>query len=162
MAKWLVWFGFWFFCTPVVRAQKLEVLDLKAYQALVLKPSDTLYVVNFWATWCSPCVKELPDFLEVEKEKEKEKVRFVFVSLNSLKELDKTQQFAKSKGLPFPNYLLQAGNPNVWIDAVEKEWSGSIPFTLFYKQGRSLFFKEGELGKAELVSAINQHLNNNE
>jgi len=160
MAKCFVCLGLWLICSLDVLAQKLEVLDLKAYHDLVLKPTDTAYVVNFWATWCSPCVKELPGFLEVEKEMGKEKLKFVFISLNSLKELEKTEQFAISKGLPFPNYLLHAGNPNVWIDAVEKEWSGSIPFTLIYKQGKRLFYKEGELGKSELITTINYHLNN--
>ena len=160
MAKCFICLGFWLFCSLEVLAQKLEVLDLKAYHDLVLKPSDTLYVVNFWATWCSPCVKELPDFLEAKKELGNEKLSFVFISLNSLKELEKTEQFALSKGLPFPSYLLQAGNPNVWIDAIEKEWSGSIPFTLIYKHGKRLFYKEGELGKSELMTTINYHLNN--
>jgi len=144
----------WLCTGSLVFGQKIEIIHLKTYRNLVSKENDSLYVVNFWATWCAPCVKELPDFLEVEKELIDKKLRFIFISLNNKKEFNKTEVFAKRIGMSFPTYLMDAGNPNDWIDAVEKEWSGSIPFTVFYYKGKNIFFREGEWRKEALLSEI--------
>ena len=160
MAKYLVFLVLGLLIVITGCAQKLEVMDLKGYQDFISKQNDTLYVVNFWATWCGPCVKEIPGFLELKKELTQDKIRFVFISLNSLKELSLTEQFVQKNQLPFPTYLLHAGNPNVWIDSIEKNWSGSIPVTLFYKNGEKIFFKEGELEKSELSAELKKYINN--
>ena len=150
------WIGMLVFCSlaGLGKSQVLQVIDMDSYQRRVVVSKDSLYIVNFWATWCGPCVKELPYFLELKDKYIHEKVVFLFVSLNSLKEKDKVEQFVENKHLPLPSYLLHAGNPAVWIDLVEKEWSGSIPCTLFYQGGKKVFFKEGELGLTELEDKL--------
>lgn len=157
MKKWVCLLTFLAFC-QMGKAQAIEVLDMSSYQNRVMLPNDSLYVVNFWATWCKPCVQELPYFLQMKEKYTQQKVVFVFINLNSLKEIEKVETFVKDKHLPLPSYLLQAGNPTVWIDQVEKEWSGSIPFTLFYQGGRKLFFKEGEFEMSELENKLKDYL----
>ena len=161
MTKSIILLWLWLCMVNLVCGQKVEIIDLQTYQSLVSKENDSLYVVNFWATWCVPCVKELPDFLEVEKELIDEKLRFIFISLNHKKEFNKTEVFVKRLGMSFPTYLMDAGNPNDWIDAVEKEWSGSIPFTIFYYKGKNVFFREGEWRKEALLSEIKKTLTKN-
>jgi thiol-disulfide isomerase/thioredoxin len=119
-----------------------------------LKQNDTLYVVNFWATWCDPCVKELPNFQQAYKKYKTHKVKMVFVSLNSPKELEKVEQFVTDKNLVPEALLLNGGNPNSWIDKIDTSWSGAIPATVMYKHGKKVYFHEGELTQDNLNKTI--------
>jgi thiol-disulfide isomerase/thioredoxin len=118
------------------------------------KINDTLYIVNFWATWCKPCVQEMPFFIEADKKFSSQKVKVIFVSLNSLKELPGVEKFVSNNNIQNPVCLLNAGNPNDWIDKIDNTWSGSIPATCMYKKGKKIFFKEGGLTQTELEQTI--------
>ena len=134
--------------------EKIKVVSFDQLEKTIKRSNDTLYVVNYWATWCRPCVQELPFFIEAGKKFSAEKVRVIFVSLNSVKELPKVQQFAYTKNIQEKVILLDAGNPNVWIDKVDSSWGGSIPATVMYKKGKKVFFKEGEFTQTQIDSII--------
>ncbi|RQV99244.1 TlpA family protein disulfide reductase, partial [bacterium] len=112
------------------------------------------YVVNFWATWCKPCIEEMPHFLEVASEMKDEKIKFIFVSLDF-----PTQK--ESRLLPFLEkheirehvILLNDPNSNEWINRVDADWSGAIPATLIYKNDNRSFH-ESSLSKKELITII--------
>lgn len=116
--------------------------------------NDTLYVVNFWATWCKPCVAEMPYFRQADEKFKGQKVKVVFVSLNSPKELATVNKFVTDKNITQQVHVLDAGNPNVWINQVDTNWSGAIPATVMYKGGKKVLFREGEFTQAELDSII--------
>lgn len=137
----------------VVQKISLEELDGRTLLA-----NDTLYIVNYWATWCRPCVAEMPYFWEAAKRNAKQKVKIVFVSLNSVKEMGKVQQFADTKKIEQDVFVLNESNPNVWINKVDSGWSGSIPATVMYRKKEKVFFREGEFIQAELDSIINLNL----
>jgi len=118
------------------------------------KTNDTLYVVNFWATWCDPCVKELPAFQQEEKKYANHKVKFIFVSMNAPRELNKVQNFVDNQKLGPVVLLLNGGNPNDWIDKIDSSWSGSIPATVMYKSGKKVYFREGEFTPESLEKVI--------
>lgn len=139
------------FLSPSAQVQEVSLEQL---QTNTIQNNDTLYVVNFWATWCKPCVAEMPYFEEANQKFSNQKVKVIFVSLNYARELELVNKFVKQKKIQSPCYLLNAGNPNVWIDKIEKEWGGSIPATIMYKNGKEVFFHEGEFTQAELDSII--------
>jgi thiol-disulfide isomerase/thioredoxin len=141
-----------FLFSPVKKVEliSLEQLQLKTMQ----QTQDTLYVVNFWATWCKPCVAEMPFFEEAHAKFGSEKVKVVFVSLNYPRELAMVEKFIQQKKIQSPSYLLDAGNPNIWIDKVAPEWGGSIPATIMYRKGEKVFFHEGEFIQTQLDSII--------
>jgi thiol-disulfide isomerase/thioredoxin len=118
------------------------------------KHNDTLYVVNFWATWCDPCVKELPAFQQEYKKYKGKKVKMIFVSMNSIKELAKVQDFVDTHNLVPVVLLLNGGNPNDWIDKIDSSWSGAIPATVMYKSGKKVYFREGEFTSESLEKVI--------
>lgn len=94
-----------------------------------LKRSDTVYVVNFWATWCKPCVEELP-LLEMYQ-KEHRAVKVLLVSLDFKEELQtKVIPFLKKGMYSTECILLDETNGQTFIDAIDKRWSGAIPMTL--------------------------------
>ncbi len=137
--------------------QKVEIVPLAQLQNRVVQNNDTLYVVNFWATWCKPCVEEIPYFEEVQRQFERQKVKVMLVSLNSLKELNSVQKFVTQKNIQSETLILQAGNPNIWLNQIDSTWSGAIPATVFYKNGKKVFFTEGELNDYQLDSLISLH-----
>jgi thiol-disulfide isomerase/thioredoxin len=128
-----------------------------------MKNNDTLYVVNFWATWCGPCVKEMPYFEEASKIFANQKVKIIYVSLNSVKELANVERFTEAKKIQNRVLLLNETNPNNWIDKVDGTWSGAIPATVMYRGGEEIYFKEGDFKQEELDAVItnaNKTLNN--
>jgi thiol-disulfide isomerase/thioredoxin len=137
----------------VVQKVSFEQLEKRC-----LKENDTLYVVNYWATWCKPCVAELPYFVEAANKFAKQKVKVVFVSLNAPREMETVKKFVTKKNIEQDVLLLDAGNPNIWVDKVDPSWSGSIPATVIYKKKEKVFFREGEFTQTELDSVINLKL----
>lgn len=145
-------------CLSTSSAQTLEVIDLDGYFNVINKKDDTLKVVNFWATWCGPCVKELPHFLELQKELSNEPIKFIFVSLDEKNQQNKVMNFFKKRKMNDNYYLLSAGDPNVWINAIDVAWQGSIPATIIYRNGEKLDFREQYFDKkAELNAYILNH-----
>lgn len=104
------------------------------------KQNDTTYVVNFWATWCKPCVKELPVFEQVNAESEEQSLKVVLVSLDFPERVkDLVVPFIEKKGLKSEVVLLNDDNANRWIPLVSDQWSGAIPATLIVKNGQAVF-----------------------
>jgi len=103
---------------------------------------DITYVINFWATWCGPCVKELPYFEELNKKYSNTTFKQILVSLDSPKKLDsKVIPFIIEKDIKSEVVLLADGKYNDWIDLVDPSWSGAIPITLIYKGDKKLFYE---------------------
>ncbi|UPT68810.1 MAG: TlpA family protein disulfide reductase [Sphingobacteriales bacterium JAD_PAG50586_3] len=120
----------------------VKVITTGQLLAEVDRPEDnTLYVVNFWATWCVPCVKEIPYFEEVTKKYGGKEVKVLLVSLDFISDTAKVKKFAAAKKLQSEVYQLNAGNPNEWIDNFETTWDGGIPATIFYKAGKKVYFR---------------------
>ena len=137
-----------------------KIVDFNGYKAEVQKNDDVLYVVNFWATWCVPCVEELPHFIEINEQFKSENFNMTFVTLDGAKDFEKrVLPFAKEYHMNADLLLMDdVKNMNTWIKAIDAEWSGAIPATVFYKNGKKLYFTEGQLSKQELETLIKQYL----
>jgi len=123
------------------------------------KQNDTTYVLNFWATWCRPCVAELPYFLELEKKYEQEKIKFIFVSLDFPKQIEKQLlPWLIKKEMKSQVILLDEADANSWIPKVCGSWQGSIPATYIYKNKDDSFFEQS-FSYASLKREIDIYLN---
>lgn len=156
--RWL--FILLFFSGFVASAQKntADIYSLEQFQTRVLQENDTLYVVNFWATWCGPCIKEMPHFKALSKEMKDKPVKFILMSLDARADLQQLNSFLDKKKIDIETHLFAGGDPNVWINQLEPSWEGSIPATFLYQKGRKLSFKESYFStKNDLESFIINH-----
>lgn len=105
--------------------------------------SDTTYVVNFWATWCGPCVKELPHFEKLNKQYASSKVKVLLVSLDFSKQVSKSLlPFIKKKNLRSEVIHLDDPDANSWVPKVDSTWTGAIPATLIYNRSSRKFYEQ--------------------
>lgn len=131
-----------------------------AFEKVVLKEDDNTYVINFWATWCAPCIKELPYFEQLHKDNPKVKV--ILVSLDSKKDLEKKLiPFIDRKQLTAEVILLSDKDYNAWLDKIDDSWSGAIPATLIISGKRKLFAEREFENFTELNNYVNAFINHN-
>lgn len=132
--------------------QQVELLTVDRLDERLKQGKDTTYVVNFWATWCAPCIKELPHFEKLQQEKRKEKLKVLLVSVDFKDRLEKSVvPFVKKRGLKNEVFLLDETDQQVYIDRIDKSWSGAIPATLFVK-GKKRKFIEKEFTYPSLLT----------
>jgi thiol-disulfide isomerase/thioredoxin len=136
--------------------QSIQKIDGDGIAALSKLSNDTTYVLNFWATWCSPCVKEIPIFEKLHQDVSGQKVKVILVSLDFVKQLDsRVIPFLEEKGISAEVKIVTDTDYNSWIDRVDPSWSGAIPATLIYNKDRRVFL-EKELSYNELFTQIQQ------
>jgi thiol-disulfide isomerase/thioredoxin len=118
-------------------AQKPEIIKLPELQRIFNSNNDTTYVLNFWATWCIPCMKEFPAFQKFAKTHSNEKVRVVLVSLDFKKEYESVLlPFLKKHPITGTVYLLDEPDYNSWINKINPDWEGEIPVTFIFNNAR--------------------------
>lgn len=144
-----------------IQNHTVKIVKFTDLENVIKKNDNKLYVINFWATWCKPCVEELPGFMEVNKMYgNNQGFRMILVSLDLAKEAEtKVRPFVLKNKINAEVYLLDDNKRmNEWIPAIDKNWSGAIPATVFYKNGKQLEFIESKMHKNELVQIISKYL----
>lgn len=134
--------------------EKIEVVDFDGFKPYLEKNNDTLYIINFWATWCAPCIKELPYFQRIHNDYADGKVKVLLVSLDFKRQLEsRVIPFIEKNKVTAEVILLSDPDSNKWINKVDTSWSGSIPATVFRKGKRQVFF-EKEFTNQELEQVV--------
>jgi thiol-disulfide isomerase/thioredoxin len=136
-----------------IKVQVFETFD--EFETEILKTSeDRVILVNFWATWCVPCIKELPYFEALGEEMSGEKLDIILVSIDYKNRLeDKVIPFLEKNNIRSKVVLLNDAKANNWIDRVDPSWSGAIPITLILK-GDERYFFEREFENTEALKTI--------
>jgi thiol-disulfide isomerase/thioredoxin len=118
-------------------------------------------LVNFWATWCTPCREEFPDLLKIRGQYPEEKLDFVLVSLDDPSDIQTAvpEFLSEQRATGFPSYLLHAADDSVAINLVDATWSGELPATFLYdRTGHVVFKHKGRIKPAELRAALDAAL----
>jgi len=123
-------------------AVRIPTLNYNDLELLLHKKNDTLYIVNFWATWCKPCIKELPVFEKINTDYKSEKVKVLLVSLDFPEQKEKQLiPFIAKRKINSEVVLLDDPDANSWIPKVSTKWSGAIPATLLYNKTDRKFYE---------------------
>ena len=138
---------------------KLEILDFNGLEPYLNMTDDKTYVVNFWATWCAPCVKELPHFEALNKNYSEKNVEVLLVSLDFPSQYEKNlKPFIKKHDLQSKILVLDDVDQNTWIPKIDENWGGAIPVTLIYNKNKREFYDK-TFTYEELETELKQFLN---
>ena len=149
---------FFIAAASLAHSQTVEVIKVPGLEKLLEQESEKVQVINLWATWCAPCIKELPYF-EKARESYADQISVHLISLDFADQLEKVNRFASRKALKSNLYLLDNVDYNSWIDKVDPSWTGAIPATLIInsKTGERKFV-ESEMKEEELNAIIKELL----
>lgn len=157
--KTLVILSVFFFTIPAFSSgQTPEVLNFNQLEQRLYLKNDTTYVVNFWATWCVPCIREMPYFQQIHNNFSGKKVKVLLVSLDFVKQIEsRLIPFIEKNKLTPEVVVLNDPDANTWINKVSPDWSGALPATLFFNRSFRAFY-EKSFEYEELETIINQNL----
>jgi thiol-disulfide isomerase/thioredoxin len=120
----------------------IEVVDYNGLESYLNQKDGKTYVMNFWATWCKPCIKELPYFEQLGEAYKDKDVEVLLVSLDFPEQLEKgLKAFVAKKKLKSHVILLDDPDANGWIPKVDQSWSGAIPATIIYNNDKRSFYE---------------------
>ncbi len=142
----------------IQEAPELEIYDFDGLKKFLETTSDKTVIVNFWATWCAPCVKELPYFEQLNTNYKDRKVEVILVSLDFPNKYDSNlKPFIVKHQLKSKVVALNDTDANRWIPEISEDWSGAIPATLIYNKDKRQFY-EKTFTYDELETEVKQFL----
>lgn len=136
--------GEWAVKAPAVWAKEpvnLEVIDDAAIKALLKNDTDKVRLVNVWATWCGPCVTEMPSFVEINRMYRRRDFEFITISADKPDKKDKAQELLKKMQASGKNYIYNSEDKYKLIEAIDAKWQGALPYTLLIAPGGKILYR---------------------
>ena len=142
------------FCSVHAAGQEIPRWKLADLENIIRNSNQPL-ILNFWATFCKPCLEELPYFLELSAQYKDSGLKLVLVSLDLPEDYNKIKSFAEKHHINATTVYLDETNADLFCPVVNKDWSGSIPASLFinHKTNYRKFF-EAIISKSKLDAEI--------
>jgi thiol-disulfide isomerase/thioredoxin len=126
-----------------VTLEDIPTVNYEGLEPIFTKNDDKTYVINFWATWCLPCVKELPYFERINQGYKDKNVEVILVSLDFPTQKEKRLiSFINKKKLQSKVIHFDDVNEQVWIQKIDKSWTGAIPATIIYNKEKRKFYEQ--------------------
>jgi len=145
--------------TDQVKTSTIPSYNYKELAPLLAKRDGKTYVINFWATWCAPCVKELPAFEKLLDTYKDQNVEVLLVSLDFPSQIQsKLIPFIKKKQLKSKVVVMNDPDQDSWIPKINEKWSGAIPATLIYNSVKRSFYEQS-FDYAALENELQKFLN---
>ena len=134
----------------------LEAADMETIKKIVAnKESGKLRLVNVWATWCAPCVQELPEFITIDRMYRERDFEFVTITLDDMAKKDKALERLKKLEASNKNYIYTGTNKYPFIEAIDPKWQGALPYTLLIEPGGNILYgKQGPIDPLQLKKVI--------
>lgn len=128
-------------CTQCTSAQDVKVIKFDELSMEMTQSNKEIKLINFWATWCKPCIEEMPLFESQNKEMD-----VLLVSLDFASQKELVNQFVKRKEISSKVVLLDESDYDSWISKIDSSWSGAIPATIIINtKTNKRVFVEGSL-----------------
>ncbi len=133
----------------------LETIDEAGVKDLIKNNSDKLRLINVWATWCGPCVNELPSFVNINRMYRRRDFEFITISADNPEKKDKVLARLKKLMLSNTNYLFNSDDKYKLIEAVDPNWAGALPYTILVEPGGKIVYaKQGSIDPMEMKTMI--------
>lgn len=132
---------FFSFSDSLPAKNKVEAITFAELEKKLNEAEEELVICNFWATWCKPCVAELPYFEALHTKYQGKRIKVLLVSLDRPSMLDsRVQKFVNNENLTSEVVLLDEQNltQDDWIPMINKDWEGDIPATLFVHKATAI------------------------
>src|SRR5579884_1740957 len=137
----------------------LEPLDEAGVAKLAKNEGDKLLLVNVWASWCGPCVQELPEFVTMNRMYRHRSFRLVTLSMDEPEKKDAALKILREKHVAAENYIVTIKDRDKFADLLDKDWTGPLPHTLLIAPGgKVLYRKTGAIDALALKRAIVAYL----
>ena len=128
--------------------------DPAAVAPLFAQRNDTAFLINFWATWCRPCLEELPLLQQLADREPDLPLAIVLVSLDTKPEdVDRVPNFLRRAGVTLPSLILSAQDTD-WAKSFDRLWSGSLPTTLIYRNDLRYVYRRAFTTYPDLRAAV--------
>jgi len=133
------------------QSNEVKTVNYNELKPLINKSGEKTYIVNFWATWCAPCIKEIPYYEELNKNPV---IDVLLVSLDFPNHMySRLIPFIKKNKIQSEVILLNDSNENYFISDINSDWSGALPATIIYNKKKRVFF-EKSFTKDELFKLV--------
>jgi peroxiredoxin len=137
----------------------LAPIDLPAVALLAKNDTKKLRLINLWATWCGPCVAELPELVTMNRMYRGRNFELVTISLDDIAKQDDALRVLKENHVAASNVILNVDDRDKFAEALDQEWPGPVPYTLLVAPGgKILYRKTGAIDPLELKRAIVAYL----
>ncbi|MEO6721222.1 MAG: redoxin family protein [Ferruginibacter sp.] len=134
---------------------KLDMIDEAGIKDLIKNNSDKLRLINVWATWCGPCVNELPSFVTINRMYRKRDFEFITISADNPEKKAKVLKELQNLQLANTNYLFSIDDKYKLIEAVDPKWTGALPYTILVEPGGKIVYaKQGTIDPMEMKTMI--------
>ena len=128
--------------------------EYAAIDPLFRQNDDTTYVINFWATWCRPCLEELPLLQDLQDKNDGGLLRVILVSLDTEDgAIARIPAFLANKGIDLPTVVL-TDESGGWKRELDEKWDGSLPTTVIYRKGLRYVYRRPFMGAQDLEGAV--------
>jgi thiol-disulfide isomerase/thioredoxin len=146
-------------CLPAGAQSRLTPLDETVYQRTLTAHKGRVVLVDLWATWCAPCLEELPALVKLEAKYRGRGFRLITISCDEPAEQTQALRVLQQHGAPMPAFLKQVKNDENFINWLDRKWSGALPALFLYdRAGRRVSSFVGETDLAELEKTIRKLL----
>ena len=133
----------------------LTKIDLAELKKIAANDTEKLRVVNVWATWCAPCIEELPELVTINRMYRGRKFEMITISADDLKDQDKALRVLTKTNVSCRNVLFNSGSQDELFEGLDAEWEGGFPYTVaFAPGGKVVFRKQGQIDPGELKQVI--------
>jgi thiol-disulfide isomerase/thioredoxin len=123
---------------------ELKPLEERGLARLMKNDTDKLLVINVWATWCGPCVAELPEFVTMHRMYRKRNFEMVTISIDEPEQTDAALKVLKEHHLSATNHIWTGATRDKLADLLDKEWQGPTPYTILVAPGGKIIYRKND------------------